>query len=133
MLSPDDFDTFAGRYLLQIAEAVAPQGPVILFPKGSTYALESLSRNASVAGIGIDWNIRPEKARLETQNRVTLQGNLDPLKLLLPIPEIKKEVHKMIKSFGVQAYIANLGHGILPHIPVDHAKAFVDAVKEYHV
>ena len=49
----------------------------------------------------------------------------------MPPQEIKKEVAKMIKAFGVQSYIANLGHGILPHIPVDHAKAFVDAVKEY--
>jgi uroporphyrinogen decarboxylase len=131
MLSPDDFDQFAGKYLLQIAEAVAPHSPVILFPKGSAYALDTLSRSSAVSGIGIDWNIRPEKARQESGGRVTLQGNFDPIRLLMPIPELKKEVHKMIKAFGAQAYIANLGHGIVPHIPVDHAKAFVDAVKEY--
>ena len=131
LLSPDDFDQFAGKYLLQIAEAVAPHGPVILFPKGSTYALESISKNQSVACVGIDWNIRPERARQESGGRVTLQGNFDPIRLLMPIPELKKEVHKMINAFGAQAYIANLGHGIVPHIPVDHAKAFVEAVKEY--
>jgi uroporphyrinogen decarboxylase len=37
----------------------------------------------------------------------------------------------MIAAFGVQNYIANLGHGITPNIPVDNAKAFVEAVKEY--
>ena len=131
LLSPDDFNQFAGKYLLQIAEAVAPHGPVILFPKGSTYALESISKNQSVAGVGVDWNIRPERARQESGGRVTLQGNFDPIRLLMPIPELKKEVHKMINAFGAQAYIANLGHGIVPHIPVDHAKAFVEAVKEY--
>jgi uroporphyrinogen decarboxylase len=37
----------------------------------------------------------------------------------------------MIDAFGKDRYIVNLGHGILPSIPVAHAKAFVDAVKNY--
>jgi uroporphyrinogen decarboxylase len=131
-LSPDDFKVFAQPYLLQIADAVTADAPVILFPKGSWYALTDLS-NSSASGIGIDWNITPQFARELTNNNITLQGNFDPAKLLLPIPYIKKEVHKMIEGFGVQNYIANLGHGITPNIPVDNAKAFVEAVKEYSI
>jgi uroporphyrinogen decarboxylase len=104
--------------------------PVILFPKGSWYALKELSES-SASGIGIDWCIAPEFARQLTNNKIVLQGNFDPAKLLAPIPEIKKAVKEMIDAFGVQNYIANLGHGITPNIPVDHARAFVDAVKEY--
>jgi uroporphyrinogen decarboxylase len=50
---------------------------------------------------------------------------------LSPIPEIQKRTREMIEQFGTTNYIANLGHGILPNIPVDHAKAFVDIVKSY--
>ena len=131
-LSPADFKIFAQPYLLQITDALKDDAPVILFPKGSWYALKNLS-NSSAAGIGIDWCIEPKFARELTNNNITLQGNFDPAKLLLPIPEIKKAVTEMIDVFGVQNYIANLGHGITPNIPVDNAKAFVEAVKEYRL
>lgn len=128
-LSPADFKLFAQPYLLQIADALKDDAPVILFPKGSWYALKELSES-NASALGIDWCISPSMARELTGNKITLQGNFDPAKLLLPVTEIKKEVKKMIGEFGAQNYIANLGHGITPNIPVDHAKAFVDAVKE---
>lgn len=130
MLSPADFKTYAQPYLVQIADALKDDVPVILFPKGSWYALKDLSY-ISAAGLGLDWTVTPQLARELTGDRVTLQGNFDPSKLLAPIPQIKKEVKEMIDGFGVNRFIANLGHGILPNIPVDHAKAFVEAVKEY--
>lgn len=129
-LSPADFKTFAQPYLLQISDAVSPHAPVILFPKGTWHALSDLSQS-SASGIGIDWTITPQMARQLTNNNITLQGNFDPAKLLAPIPQIKTWVKEMIEGFGTQNYIANLGHGITPNVPVDHAKAFVDTVKEY--
>jgi len=130
MLSPADFKIYAQPYLVQIADALSGMAPVILFPKGSWYALADLSKS-SASGLGLDWSVTPELARKMTNNSITLQGNFDPSKLLMPIKQIKKEVTEMIDAFGTQRYIANLGHGILPNIPVDHARAFVDAVKEY--
>lgn len=130
MLSPQDFKTWALPYLQQIVDGVKGSVPVILFPKGSWYALEELS-NTGAAGVGIDWTVTPKLARELTGNRITLQGNFDPAKLLAPIPEIQNAVKEMITGFGTQRYIANLGHGILPNVPVDHAKAFVEAVKSW--
>lgn len=129
-LSPADFKTFAQPYLLQISDAVSKHAPVILFPKGTWYALKDLAQS-SASGIGLDWTVDPKLAREWTGGNITLQGNFDPAKLLAPIPEIKKTVKEMIDGFGTQRYIANLGHGITPNVPVDHAKAFVEAVKEY--
>ena len=131
-LSPADFKTFAQPYLFQIAAALKDHAPVILFPKGTWHALADLSKSGA-AGIGIDWCIEPKMAREFTNNSITLQGNFDPSKLLAPIPDIRIAVKEMIEGFGTQRYIANLGHGIMPNVPVDHAKAFVDAVKEFGV
>ena len=132
MLSPVDFSIFAQPYLLQISNELSQVAPVILFPKGSWYALPELGAS-SASAIGIDWTIDRKLARKMAGSKMVLQGNFDPVKLLMPIPEIRKEVRKMIDEFGVSKYIANLGHGILPNIPVDHARAFVDAVKEYEL
>ncbi len=131
MLSPDDFNEWALPYLQQIVAGVKG-APVILFPKGSWYALPELSKSGA-AGIGVDWSVTPALARQMTGNSITLQGNFDPAKLLAPVAQIEKEVTRMIDGFGAQRYIANLGHGILPHVPVEHAKAFVAAVKEYRI
>ncbi len=129
-LSPADFNKFAAPYLARIAASLKEEAPVILFPKGSWYSLPDLSKSGASA-IGIDWAISPQMARTLSGGEITLQGNFDPAKLLLPVSEIKKEVSEMIEAFGPQRYIANLGHGITPDIPVDHARAFVDAVKAY--
>jgi len=129
-LSPADFKIFAQPYLFQIASALKPYAPVILFPKGSWYALQDIT-GSDASGVGIDWCITPQMARQLTRNSITIQGNFDPAMLLAPIAEIKKSVTNMINGFGTQRYIANLGHGITPNVPVDHARAFVDAVKEY--
>src|SRR5947209_3257022 len=61
-LSPQDFKIFAQPYLVQIADALEKEAPVILFPKGSWYALKDLGQS-SASGIGIDWSIEPKFAR----------------------------------------------------------------------
>jgi uroporphyrinogen decarboxylase len=75
--------------------------------------------------------VSPKIARYLTKNNITLQGNFDPARLLSPPSEIKKMVIQMIRAFGKDKYIVNLGHGILPNVPLDNAKAFIDAVKDY--
>ncbi|HRB71969.1 uroporphyrinogen decarboxylase [Flavobacterium sp. WV_118_3] len=130
MLSPVDYQEFSWKYINQIVEALAPHTEVIVFGKGCWFALNEMSKSKASA-IGVDWTCSPQNARYLTGGNITLQGNFDPSRLLSPIPTIKKMVHEMIDAFGKDKYIVNLGHGILPNIPVDHAKAFVEAVKEY--
>lgn len=130
MLSPSDYQEFSWRYIKQIIDALHNEAPVIAFGKGCWFALEEMTKS-NVSALGVDWTLSPKIARKLTNNSVTLQGNMDPSRLLSPPAEIKKIVTQMINDFGKDKYIVNLGHGILPNIPVDHAKAFIDAVKEY--
>lgn len=131
LLGPKDFQIYSFPYLSQIAEAIT-DAPVILYAKGCSYALSELAQTHASA-LGIDWQTAAETARSLAGNNITLQGNFDPSRLLSPIPEIQRLAKEMLQSFGRQRYIANLGHGILPNVPVDHAKAFVDTVKSFSI
>lgn len=130
MLSPVDYQEFSWQYIRQIVDALSKITEVIVFGKGCWFALHEMAKSKASA-LGVDWTCSAKNARYLSGGRITLQGNFDPSRLLSPIPTIKKMVHEMIDEFGKDRYIVNLGHGILPHIPVDHAKAFIDAVKEY--
>ena len=130
LLSPDDFRVFSWPYLQQIVTALKDLVPVIVFAKGCWFALEEMSGSGASA-LGVDWTCSPEFARKLTGGNITLQGNFDPARLLSPPTQIKQRVTEMIQRFGKDRYIVNLGHGILPNIPLENAGAFIEAVKEY--
>ncbi len=130
MLSPTDYQEFSWQYINRIIEALKDNAPVIAFGKGCWFALEEMAKS-NASALGVDWTCSPKVARYLTGGNITLQGNFDPTRLYSSPAEIKKQVHQMIKDFGKTKYIVNLGHGILPDIPLENAKAFIDAVKEY--
>lgn len=130
MLSPTDYQEFSWQYIQQIIDALKAETPVIAFGKGCWFALDVMAKSGASA-LGVDWTCSPRNARYLTGGNITLQGNFDPARLFSPPSDIKKMVTQMIDEFGKDKYIVNLGHGILPNIPLDNAKAFVDAVKEY--
>ena len=130
ILSPADYQEFSLPYIQQIIDALSGSVPVIVFGKGCWFALQEMSKSGAAA-LGIDWNCTARNARYLSGGQISLQGNFDPSRLLSPISQIKTQVKQMINAFGKDRYIVNLGHGILPNIPVDHAKAFVDSVKEF--
>ncbi|MEP0133199.1 MAG: uroporphyrinogen decarboxylase [Eudoraea sp.] len=130
MLSPDDYKEFSWYYIQQIIDALKEETQVIVFGKGCWFALGDMAKSGAAA-LGVDWTCSARNARYLTGGKITLQGNFDPSRLLSPPEVIKKMVTQMINDFGKDKYVVNLGHGILPNVPVENAKAFIDAVKAY--
>jgi uroporphyrinogen decarboxylase len=130
LLSPSDYNVFSWSYIQQIIDAVKDHAPVIVFGKGCWFALGEMSKSGASA-LGVDWTCSARNARYLSGGNITLQGNLDPSRLFSSPSDIKKMVNEMINDFGKDKYIVNLGHGILPNIPLNNVKAFIDAVKEY--
>ncbi len=131
MLAPDDYQEFSWQYIQQIVDALKGTVPVIAFGKGCWFALKEMSQSGASA-LGVDWTCSARNARYLSGGNITLQGNFDPSRLLSPPDEIQRRVKRMIDEFGKDKYIVNLGHGILPNIPLENVEAFVKAVKEYH-
>jgi uroporphyrinogen decarboxylase len=132
-LGPQDFREFVLPYLREAAQVARAAGaPVIVFCPGSGWALEEIAAATGADVIGVDWQTDAAEARRRlAPSQVALQGNLDPCWLYAPPAVVRERTHHMLDAFGGQAHIANLGHGILPDVPVAHARAFVDAVHEW--
>jgi uroporphyrinogen decarboxylase len=132
-LGPRDFREFALPYLAEAARiARGAVAQVIAFAPGAGWALEEIAAATGADVIGVDWQTDAADARRRLAGRpVALQGNLDPSWLYAPPGTIRERTREMLAAFGGRGHIANLGHGITPDAPVSHARAFVEAVKEW--
>jgi len=128
LLDRQTFNTFCLPYIEQIAMAIDGKVPVIYFPRGNWHSLADVDK-LPIDCIGLDWATPPAYAR--SQSDKCLQGNFDPAKLLMSPDRIEADTKEMIRAFGTHNYIANLGHGISPNVPVENAKRFVDTVKNW--
>ena len=132
-LSPADYREYVLPYSKRIIDKVkaAHDVPVIHFGTGTTGILP-LIKEAGGDVIGVDWRIDLGEARRQLGDKVAIQGNLDPLVLLAPVPVIKKQAAQILDSInGQPGHIFNLGHGILKETPVEHVAALIDFVHEY--
>ncbi len=134
LLTPDAFREFSLRYIRQVISEVRTNGaPIIVFCKECNHSLESIATSGCQV-IGLDWTIDIGEARRRIGEIVAVQGNMDPTILYAKPERIREEVRSILGKYGKgPGHIFNLGHGILPDVPVEHAKEFVRAVKEESV
>ena len=141
-LTPSDYREFSLRYLQQIVDGLTREAdgrkvPVILFTKGGGQWLADMAATGCDA-LGVDWTTDLADARRAVLDKVALQGNLDPSVLYAPPAQIRDQVGRVLASYGKgHGHVFNLGHGIHPEVPPEHALAMVEAVHElspqYHV
>lgn len=134
ILAHDEFRTFSLAYIKKIIDGLDRKGiPVIVFVKGGGVWLESIAETGCDV-VGLDWTVDIGEARKRVGSKVALQGNMDPIALYSSPEVIRQQVKKILAGYGKgSGHIFNLGHGILPDVPVDHAKAFIQAIKEESV
>ena len=130
LLSRTEFVSFSLPFLKQIVEAIK-EVPGIIFSRAASHFVSELV-SIKPSGISFDWTYSLDEIRRRVPPTIAVQGNLDPELLYTPPAAIERETKKLLKSTeGDRGFIANLGHGVLPDIPVDHVKAFVNTVKAF--
>ncbi len=131
-LSPDDYVRYVAPYSRALIERIRSTGvPVIHFGTGAS----GFFRELHAAGgdvMGVDWRVNIDQAWMDISYRSAVQGNLDPVALFAPLPELKAKIHELLKRTGTRpGHIFNLGHGILPETPVENVKATVQIVRDF--
>jgi uroporphyrinogen decarboxylase len=133
-LSADDYRAYVLPHSSAVLRAAARAGvPVIHFGTNTAHLLEAM-RQAGGDVIGVDWRIPLDDAWARIGQDVALQGNLDPVALFAPRPELEGRVALVLQqAAGRPGHIFNLGHGILPETPVDAVRAVVDWVHAHRL
>jgi len=135
VLTPGDYREFSLRYMERIVDGLTREAegrkvPVILFSKGAGQWLDRMAETGCDA-LGVDWTIDLADARRLVRDKVALQGNLDPCTLYASPERIRREVGRVLASYGSgSGHVFNLGHGIHPDVNPEHAAAMVEAVHE---
>ena len=148
ILSPADVRAFALPYARRVLERVAAAAGDAFVPRlyyaGEAAGWIEACAEVGAQVIGVDWRIELSDARRRLGPALAVQGNLDPTALLGPVPEIRRRAEAVLRGARVlegakpaparpgaaRGHVFNLGHGILPPTPPEHARALVDAVRE---
>jgi uroporphyrinogen decarboxylase len=132
------YQEFSLSYTKQVIQGLKRQVdgvdiPVITFTKGGGLWLEDIVASGCDA-VGLDWTVNLATARLRAADKVCFQGNMDPMALFGDETAIRREVRRILDSFGrvgQGGHVFNLGHGISQHTPPDSVAALVDEVHGY--
>ena len=139
------FDTWAGvlpfaefeRWCLMPVEAIVTglrlhrkNARVIGFPKGVGHHLMDFAARTGVNALGLDSSADPRWAAKTFDRSLVLQGNLDPLALAAGGPALETGVRRILSVFRGRPHIFNLGHGVLPHTPVQHIELMLEFLRE---
>lgn len=137
-LAPDDFREYVlphlQRAIADFRAAFADQtsvAPVVYFGTDMNGMLPLL-RETGADVLGLDWRVRLDDGWARFGPGVAVQGNLDPMVLHAPWPEIERRARAILEqAAGRPGHIFNLGHGILTETPEDNVRRLVEFVQGY--
>lgn len=134
VLPPDEFRKWCiepcARIIAVVRKAI-PEAKIIGFPRGAGTKLTAYLAAVGVDAIGLDWMIELGFAREKIQRLRPVQGNLDPLALLVGGAALDRAIDTIMEALAAGPFIFNLGHGVLPETPLAHVERLVTRVRSF--
>jgi uroporphyrinogen decarboxylase len=131
-LSPADYRQYVLPHTRELISKLREPGVPVIYFGTDTATLLSDMQQAGADVIGLDWRIPLDEGWSRLDNRGAVQGNLDPVALFAPWPELRARIEDVLRRADNRpGHIFNLGHGILPETPVENVKALVEFVHEH--
>ena len=134
VLPPREFQRWSVEPTARIVAGVRKErrdAKFIGFPRGAGPQLPAYIAATSVDAVSIDWTADPAFIRERVQDRVAIQGNLDPLGLIAGGAALDRAVDDVLSNYAKGRLIFNLGHGIQPETPIAHVERMITRVREY--
>ena len=134
VLPPREFERWSVAPTKRIVDGVRKHMPgarIIGFPRGAGAMLPNYVEQTGIDGVSIDWAAEPSLVRKQIQNRVAVQGNLDPLALIAGGVALDRAVDDVLENYAKGRLIFNLGHGIQPETPIAHVEQMLKRVRAY--
>jgi uroporphyrinogen decarboxylase len=131
-LSPAQFERWVIAPNAMIVERLRVRCPELLiigFPKGAGGKLAAYGRETGVDAVGLDETIDPMWADAVLPEGLSVQGNLDPLALLVGGQALDDGIDRVLDAFRERPHIFNLGHGIGQHTPIAHVEQLLARVR----
>jgi uroporphyrinogen decarboxylase len=132
VLSEGEFDKWVIAPTVKIISIVRdryPDIPIIGFPRGAGVLYERYVIETGVDAVSLDSTVPLDWAALHLQDKVTLQGNLDPLLLLGGGEKMDKEIRRILELLGSGPFLFNLGHGIIKETPPENVARLIEVVR----
>ena len=115
--------------IVKAVKARHPTVPIIGLPRGAGSHVVRYAAETGVDAVGIDHMTDIVAAAAALPARVAVQGNLDPMLLMVGGDAMVDEARRIVDAMRGRAHIFNLGHGVLQHTPPEHVALLVDIVK----
>lgn len=129
-----DFDQFVTEPTKKIVKEIKnryPHIPIIGFAKGAGVNLVSYAQKTGLDAVGIDATTPMGWAK-EQLGTVLLQGNLDPILLATDKQKAIRETHAILETMRGRPFIFNLGHGVVPHTPIENVEAVAKTIRAFN-